>query len=166
MEQNITVVGLDTSKKTLVTGVLLPDMDRVTESKVIPNDPKAIEREVQRLVVRGPAVFVYEAGPCGYALYRQITQMDRRCAVVAPGLIPKRPTDRVKNDRRDAEKLARLYRAGELTEVRVPTPEPTWTGKPFGHQVEGLSICGNYSCVSEGVVRGHQLKNLGLVRVV
>jgi len=123
MEQNITVVGLDTSKKTLVTGVLLPGMDRVTESKVIPNDPKAIEREVQRLVVRGPAVFVYEAGPCGYALYRQITQMDRRCAVVAPGLIPKRPTDRVKNDRRDAEKLARLYRAGELTEVRVPTPE-------------------------------------------
>ena len=123
MEQNITVVGLDVSKKTLVTGVLPPGMDRVTESKAIPNDLQSIAREVQRLAARGPLVFVYEAGPCGYEIHRQITRMGHRCVVIAPGLIPSRPTDRVKTDRRDAEKLARLYRAGELTEIRIPTCE-------------------------------------------
>ena len=123
MEQIITVVGLDVSKKTLVTGVLPPHMDRVTESKTILNDPAAIRRELQRLATRGPVVFVYEAGPCGYEIYRQITGMGHRCVVIAPGLIPSRPTDRVKTDRRDAEKLARLYRAGELTEIHIPTRE-------------------------------------------
>jgi len=123
MEQNTTVIGLDVSKKTLVTGVLPPDMERVTESKGIPNDPQAIKREVQRLAAKGPLIFVYEAGPCGYEIYRQIARMGYRCAIVAPGLIPTRPTDRVKTDRRDAEKLARLYRAGELTEIRIPTCE-------------------------------------------
>ncbi|MBI3292992.1 MAG: transposase [Elusimicrobia bacterium] len=123
MEQNITVIGLDVSKKTLVTGVLPMTRDRVTESRVVSNAPQTIEREVRRLTERGPAVFVYEAGPCGYEIYRQITRLGHRCVVVAPGLIPSRPTDRVKTDRRDAEKLARLYRAGELTEVRIPTRE-------------------------------------------
>ena len=59
----------------------------------------------------------------GYELHRQITQLGARCAVVAPGPIPQRPTDRVKTDRRDAEKLARLHRAGELTVIRIPTRE-------------------------------------------
>jgi transposase len=83
-----------------------------------------MEREVRRLMAQhGLVVFVYEAGPCGYALQRQITQLGARCVVIAPGLIPQRPTDRVKTDRRDAEKLARLYRAGELTVIRIPTCE-------------------------------------------
>ena len=99
MEQNITVVGLDVSKKTLVTGVLPPHMDRATESKTIPNDPQAIEREVRRWAAQGPVIFVYEAGPCGYQIHRQIVRMGCRCAIVAPGLIPARPTDRVKTDR-------------------------------------------------------------------
>jgi len=123
MGQNITVIGLDVSKKTLMTEVLPPDMERVTESKGIPNDPQAIQREVQRLAAQGPLVFVYEAGPCGYEIYRQIARMGYRCAILAPDLIPIRPTDRVKTNRRDAEKLARLYRAGELTEIRIPTCE-------------------------------------------
>jgi transposase len=66
-------------------------------------------------------VFVYEAGPCGYEVHRQITALGGRCVVIAPGLTPMRPGDRVKTNRRDAEKLARFYRAGELTEIRVPT---------------------------------------------
>jgi transposase len=120
MEQNIIYVGLDVSKQDIVTGVLLPGQDRVNESRKIPNDPEFVAREVQRLTLKGTLVFIYEAGPFGYDLYRQIMNLGHHCAVVAPGLIPSRPSDRVKTDRRDAEKLARLYRAGELVEIRVP----------------------------------------------
>ncbi len=123
MEQNITVVGLDVSKKMLAMAVLPPGTDRIRENKMIENHPKILEKEVRRLAAGGSVVVVYEAGPCGYPIHRQITQMGYRCAVIAPGLIPVRPTDRVKTDRRDAEKLARLYRAGELTEIRIPTRE-------------------------------------------
>lgn len=78
---------------------------------------------VQSLAAKGPVEFVYEAGPCGYQTHRQIAQLGHKCVLIAPGLIPSRPTDHVKTDRRDAEKLARLYRAGELTEIRIPTRE-------------------------------------------
>ena len=61
--------------------------------------------------------FAYEAGPCGYGVYREITGTGHDCQVVAPGLIPRKPADRVKTDRRDALTLARLHRAGELTPV-------------------------------------------------
>ena len=64
--------------------------------------------------------FCYEAGPCGYGVYRQLTGLGHRCAVVAPSLIPRKPGERVKTDRRDATLLARLHRAGELTAVWVP----------------------------------------------
>jgi transposase len=87
----------------------------------IENHPKAIEKLVKRAAGHGPAEFVYEAGPCGYEVQRQIAAMGHRCVVIAPALTPVRPGDRVKTDRRDAEKLARLHRAGELTEIRVPT---------------------------------------------
>src|SRR5205823_10180664 len=65
-------------------------------------------------------VFVYEAGPCGYWLYRYLTKKGCVCWVVAPSLIPKKPGDRVKTDRRDGRQLARLMRSGDLTPVRVP----------------------------------------------
>src|ERR671924_644652 len=65
-------------------------------------------------------VFVYEAGPCGYWLYRYLTKKGYVCWVVAPSLIPKKPGDRVKTDRRDARQLARLMRSGDLTPVYVP----------------------------------------------
>jgi len=68
-------------------------------------------------------VVAYEAGPCGYGLYRQLTARGVACQVVAPSLIPKKPGDRIKTDRRDAVQLARLLRAGELTAVYVPTIE-------------------------------------------
>jgi len=66
---------------------------------------------------------VYEAGPCGYGIYRHLTDKGIDCTVVAPALIPKKSADRVKTDRRDAESLARLHRSGELTAVYVPSPE-------------------------------------------
>ncbi|CAN7615614.1 hypothetical protein LJR255_004604 [Pararhizobium sp. LjRoot255] len=61
-------------------------------------------------------MFCYEAGPCGYGLYQLLTKLGFDCAVVAPAMIPRRAGDRVKTDRRDAEMLARLWRAGELTQ--------------------------------------------------
>jgi transposase len=66
-------------------------------------------------------VFVYEAGPCGYRLYRYLTQKGYDCWVVAPSLIPQKASDRVKTDRRDAMQLARLMRSGDLTPVYVPS---------------------------------------------
>jgi transposase len=68
-------------------------------------------------------IFVYEAGPCGYWLYRYLTKKDYDCWVVAPSLIPKKPGDRVKTDRRDAVQLARLARSGDLTAVSIPQVE-------------------------------------------
>ena len=65
----------------------------------------------------------YEAGPTGYALYWQLTKLGVECEVIAPSLIPKRASDKVKTDRRDAEKLAQSYQSGDLTPVWVPTLE-------------------------------------------
>jgi len=79
---------------------------------------------VKTLTAQGDAVaFCYEAGPWGYGIYRQLTKLGQACAVVAPSLIPTKPGDRVKTDRRDSESLSRLHRAGELTAVWVPDPE-------------------------------------------
>ena len=83
--------------------------------------PEATARLVRKLGDRYEALhFCYEAGPTGYGLYRQILSLGHKCTVVAPSLTPRRPGDRVKTNRRDAQSLARLLRAGELTEVWVP----------------------------------------------
>lgn len=119
--QEETVVGLDVHKDTIVAAVLPPHAERPTTTVTIEHTPDVLAKLVKRLAAKGPVAFVYEAGPCGYAPYRHITALGHPCTVVAPGLIPVRPGDRVKTDRRDAEKLARLYRAGELTSVGVPT---------------------------------------------
>ena len=121
MNNGSTVVGLDVHKETVVAAVLPPGADRARETVTIENSPQAVARLVTRLAARGPVAFVYEAGPCGYEVQRQLTGLGQPCAVVAPALTPVRPGDRVKTDRRDAEKLARLYRAGELTPIRIPT---------------------------------------------
>lgn len=123
MNHYITVVGLDVHKETIVAATLPPLSDRATETVTIENRPEAIEKLVKRITVKAPAVFVYEAGPCGYEVQRQVATLGHKCVVIAPALTPVRPGDRVKTDRRDAEKLARLYRAGELTEIRIPTRE-------------------------------------------
>ena len=81
-----------------------------------------LDKMIRRMQSKGlPLVFAYEAGPCGYVLYRYLTKRGLDCQVVAPSLIPKRPGDRVKNDRRDAVELARQLRMGDLTPVYVPT---------------------------------------------
>ncbi len=83
-----------------------------------------VDKMIRRLRSKAASlVFAYEAGPCGYVLYRYLTAKGFDCRVVAPSLIPKRPGDRVKNDRRDAIELARLLRSGDLTSVYVPAVE-------------------------------------------
>jgi len=83
-----------------------------------------LDKLVRRLHSQAPdLVFAYEAGPCGYVLYRYLTGKGLECRVVAPSLIPKRPGDRVKTDRRDAVEIARLLRSGDLTNVYVPRVE-------------------------------------------
>jgi len=121
MEQCSTIIGLDVHKASITAAVLSPGSERVVETVKMPNTMNPLEGLVRRLAPRGPLAWVYEAGPCGYEVQRQLTALGQSCAVIAPALTPRRPGDRVKTDRRDAEKLARLYRAGELTAIRVPT---------------------------------------------
>jgi len=86
----------------------------------IPNSPEAIRKMVKKLGSEKTLKVCYEAGPTGYVLYWQLTQLGVACEVIAPTLVPVKAGDRVKTDRRDAEKLARCYRAGDLTAVWVP----------------------------------------------
>jgi transposase len=89
----------------------------------VENTPARIERTIKKLAARyGRLQVCFEAGPTGYGLYRQVRELGHDCLVVAPALIPKRPGERVKTNRRDSVTLARLHRAGELTGVWVPDP--------------------------------------------
>ena len=115
------VVGLDVHKKSIAVAVLKPEEGTRMENWTIANEPQEITKLVKGLETKGSPHFCYEAGPCGYPVYRQITGMGWPCAVIAPSMTPIRPGDRVKTDRRDAEKLARLFRAGELTVIHIPT---------------------------------------------
>lgn len=122
-EYNKIFVGLDVHKKNIAVAVLPSDSENVTEQMMIDNAEEKIENLAKRLALKGALDFVYEAGPCGYKVQRTLSGLGHSCVVVAPGLIPVRSTDRVKTDRRDAEKLARLYRAGELTTIRIPSSQ-------------------------------------------
>jgi len=84
----------------------------------------ALDKLIKKLQLPGVELrFVYEAGPCGYVICRHLKKKGLHCEVVAPSLIPRKASDRVKTDRRDAQQLARLYRAGELTAIYVPDEE-------------------------------------------
>jgi transposase len=115
----IRFVGLDVHADTIAVAVAEPGGE-VRSHGVIPNRLESVRKLIGKL---GPAKQIkacYEAGPTGYVLYWQLTQLGVACEVIAPSLVPTKAGDRVKTDRRDAEKLARCYRAGELTAVWVP----------------------------------------------
>ena len=125
MQHDIKVfVGLDASKMKI--SVALAEEGRQGEVRFlgeIDNTPDAIKRLVNKLSGSfRELLFCYEAGPTGYGLYRQITSLGHACSVIAPSLIPKRPGEHVKTNRRDALSLARLHRAGELTTIWIPDP--------------------------------------------
>lgn len=123
--QGITYVGLDAHKASITVAVIAAGAEQVGEQWQVANELRALRRLAKRLKqIGGNAVCaVYEAGPCGYALQRRLEALGIACSVVAPSLIPVKPGERIKTDRRDARKLATLYRAGLLTKVHAPTPE-------------------------------------------
>lgn len=122
MKNVITYVGIDAHKKDLFMAMLIGDATTPV-TWTTPNEPRAVRRLVKKLEreAPGPVHIFYEAGPCGYALQRQMSTSRVSCAVVAPALIPRKPGERVKTNRRDARKLAELGRAGLLTAVQPPT---------------------------------------------
>ena len=122
MEHTITYVGLDVHKDTIAVAATEPGKrGEAREYGKIANTPLALRTLTAKLARGGNTLrFCYEAGPCGYGIQRQLTAAGHECAVVAPSLIPRKPGDRIKTDRRDAINLAKLHRAGELTPVWVP----------------------------------------------
>lgn len=119
MKKGITHVAMDDSKRRIVAGILR-DGETEPELREVPNEPRLIRRLFERLKGEGPVRACYEAGPAGYDLYRQLTALGVPCQVMAPALTPRKPGERIKTNRRDAAKLVRLFRAGELTPIHVP----------------------------------------------
>lgn len=125
MKQYSTFVGMDVHKNSIEIAIAQQGRNgEVRSYGKIDGTLQALDKVIRKLISKGgPLHFVYEAGPCGYAIYRHLTAKGYDCAVVAPSRVPKKSGDRIKNDRRDACMLARLDRAGELTPVYVPLAE-------------------------------------------
>src|SRR6478735_2394529 len=103
MKQVTTFVGIDAHKKDLFVA-MLSGQNAPPVTWQVANDPAAVRRLVRKLEreASGPVQVFYEAGPCGYALQRQMTTARVRCEVIAPALMPRKPGERVKTNRRDA----------------------------------------------------------------
>lgn len=118
----LTYVGLDVHQDSISVALLRPGAP-LAEEEQIPNTADAVRRLVRRWKDPAAVRVCYEAGPTGYGLQRTFATLGVDCAVIAPALIPVRAGVRVKTDQRDARKLAGLFRAGELTTIRIPPPE-------------------------------------------
>jgi transposase len=121
MKASVIYVGLDVHKDSIVISVAREGREAAENWKTIPNDATRLRKALQMLIKHGEVLKVcYEAGPTGFGLCRRLREAGIDCLVVAPSLVPGKPGDRVKTDRRDARKLAHFLRSGDLTEVYVP----------------------------------------------
>lgn len=126
-KHNILFIGLDTHKT--FTEVAYIEDARGAKSqhlgRILSNKSafKKLVRQLQSKYPHATLHFVYEAGPCGYWIYRLLTSLNQCCYVIAPSLIPKKPGDHVKTDKRDALNLAKLLKSEDLTPIYVPEPE-------------------------------------------
>lgn len=121
-DRDVIVIGMDVSKREILAGVLSGGEGEVRVHRLGHDEP-SVRRFIGRFADVSRLRVCYEAGPTGYGLFRLLDSMGVACEVVAPSLIPQRPGERVKTDRRDARRLAGLYRAGELTAIWVPDPQ-------------------------------------------
>lgn len=125
MKKSSMYVGLDVHKSSIE--IAIAESGRHNEVRSygrIDGTLTALDKVTRKLESKGSTLFfVYEAGPCGYEIYRHLSNKGYDCIVVAPSMIPKQSGNRIKNDRRDAQMLARLHRAGELTNIYVPSLE-------------------------------------------
>jgi transposase len=119
MDKDMRHVGFDVDTEKIAVAVAEPEGE-VRSLGIIPNREDAVRRLVKKLGPASRLRICYEAGPHGYSLYWQLSELGVHCDVVAPTLVPVKSGDRVKTNRRDAEKLARCYRSGDLTAVWVP----------------------------------------------
>ena len=118
MGKNTRFVGLNVHAETIAVAVA-EGRNQVRSLGTIANRPEAVRRLLGKLGKLTELRVCYEAGPTGYALYWQLTQLGVQCEVIAPSLVPMKSGDRIKTDRRDAERLARSYQAGDLTPPRL-----------------------------------------------
>lgn len=119
MEKNTRYVGLDVHAETIAAAVA-EGKGKVRSLGQFPNRPEAVRKFIEKLGEPKRLKVCYEAGPTGYALYWQLTKLGVACEVIAPSLTPRKPGEKIKTDRRDAEKLAEYFRSGSLTAVWVP----------------------------------------------
>ncbi len=121
MNKIVHYIGLDVHKETIAVSIAPQNSTEVRRYGIIGGTLDAVDKLVKKLAKEHTELrLVYEAGPCGFVLCRHLRNKGLHCEVIAPSLIPKKASDRVKTDRRDADQLARLYRAGELTAIHVP----------------------------------------------
>lgn len=150
-------VGIDAHQETLAIAVLDADCREPLQSITIPNRAPVIRRQFRRLLERGAVVATYEAGCLGFVLYRLLASLGVQCVVAAPSHLPKIPGDHRKTDRLDAKRLAFFLRAGQIVEVRPPSP-----------QIEALrTLTHAREAMREDVVRSrHRILKLCLARDV
>ncbi len=121
-ESKVLYVGMDVDKEKIAMAVLAGDSSDFVSEQMVRNDPAPVAKYFKKLMKSETEVFAcYEAGCFGFHLARQLSDMGIGCAVAAPGMLPKKPSDRVKTDRRDAQTLAKALRNGDVHNVYVPT---------------------------------------------
>lgn len=113
---------MDVYKETIAIAVLRDNSKNIEFERQIKNEPRQIKKFFKKFKDKGENINCYEAGPTGFALYRLLEEMDITCYVAAPSLLPRKPGDRIKTDRRDAILLAKVLRNQEIVPVPVPVP--------------------------------------------